>query len=242
MSPAAHDQMRTAEEQYWWYAVLHRLVLAEMEARVPSGARVLDAGCGTGGMMARLLPWEMLGVDVSPAAVAHCQKRGLRRVTPASVNELPFTDASMDAVLSLDVLYHEQVDENRALAEMSRVLKPGGILILNLPAFECLRGAHDRAVCGTRRYTACHVREQLRLHNLEVDMIHYWNAWLFLPLLAWRRWSYHAAEARSDLRSLAAFLQTTMTRLSLLDARLSRRFRVPFGSSVFAVAHRSVIA
>jgi len=239
MSPAEHDLLRGAEEQHWWYAVLHRLVLAEMEARVPTGLRVLDAGCGTGGMMARLLPWEMLGVDVSPAAIAHCQRRGLRRVTPASVNELPFPDASMAAVLSLDVLYHEQVDEDRALAEMSRVLKPGGTMILNLPAFECLRGAHDRAVCGARRYTACHVRERLRLHNLEVDMIHYWNAWLFLPLLAWRGWSRHAAEARSDLRPLPDSLNAALTELSLLDARLSRHLRLPFGSSVFAVARRS---
>jgi SAM-dependent methyltransferase len=242
MCPSEHDLMRKAEEQHWWYRVLHRLVLKELETRLPLGSRLLDAGCGTGGMIAILPKWQTFGVDVSNTAISHCLRRELPRITPANVNELPFADASMDAVLSLDVLYHQQVDESRALAEMRRVLKPGGILLLNLPAFECLRGAHDHAVCGTRRYTVCHVREMLTLHSLKVDMIHYWNAWLFLPLLAWRRWSRRLSSQRSDLFYLPAFIHSALTQISLLDASLCRHAQIPFGSSVFAVAYRTELS
>ncbi|MES2598945.1 MAG: class I SAM-dependent methyltransferase [Verrucomicrobiota bacterium] len=239
MSPAEHEIMREAEEQHWWYAVLHQLVLAEMRTRVKPGAAVLDAGCGTGGMMARMAGWDAKGVDISPAAVWHCQERGLHEVTQASVCELPFPDASFDLVLSLDVLYHQQVDDISALKEMARVLRPGGILILNLPAMECLRGAHDAAVCGSRRYTVCHMRNLFRAHRLTVKMIHYWNAWLFLPLLAWRWWSRHAPKGRSDLRRLPTWVNRTLMMAGHLDARLCRYVRPPFGSSVFAVVHRS---
>jgi len=238
MSPAEHDILRAAEDTHWWYAVLHRLVLLEMQARVPNGASVLDAGCGTGGMMSQLKNWDMHGIDLSPAAISHCQQRGLKQVQCASVHDLPFETASFDCVLSLDVLYHEQIHEAQALDEMVRVLKPGGIMILNLPAFECLRGSHDRAVCGVRRYTACHVRERLLFHSLEVDMIHYWNAWLFLPLLVWRqRTRQRAADPqRSDLRQPPFWLNQALTHLGWLDARLCRRLRFPLGSSLFSVA------
>lgn len=239
MTPAEHDLLRTAEEEHWWYAVLHDLVLGEMMTRVRRGAAVLDAGCGTGGMMARLGAWDTKGVDISPAAIAHCRQRGLAHATQASVSALPFADASFDAVLSLDVLYHEQVDEASALDEMARVLRPGGLLILNLPALDCLRGAHDAAVCGTRRYTVCHVREKLRARTLEVEMTHYWNAWLFLPLLVWRWWSRHARESRSDLRSMPGFLNRALMAAGHLDARACRHLQPPFGSSVFAVARRA---
>jgi SAM-dependent methyltransferase len=238
MPPAEHDILRTAEDEHWWYAVLHRLVMKEMQARVPHGERVLDAGCGTGGMMKLLTNWDIHGIDIAPAAIAHCQQRGLKQVIQASLHELPFESASFDAVLSLDVLYHEQVDEHRALDEIARVLKPGGIFIMNLPAFDCLRGAHDHAVRGARRYTACQVRDRLLFHNLSVDMMHYWNAWLFLPLLVWRRWTrLRPHSARSDIRQLPAWLNASLTHLGRLDACASRRLGF-IGSSVFTVAHR----
>jgi SAM-dependent methyltransferase len=238
MCPAEHDILRAAEDAHWWYAVLRRLVRKEMQARVPRGSRVLDAGCGTGGMMAQLTEWDMHGIDIAPWAIRHCQERGLSQVTQTSLHELPFESASFDAVLSLDVLYHEQVDEHRALKEMARVLKPGGVLIMNLPAFDCLRGAHDHAVGGVRRYTACKVRERLLIHNLSVDMTHYWNAWLFLPLLVWRRWTRMRPDSvRSDVRRVPAWLNSALTHLGWLDARASRRLHL-IGSSVFTVAHR----
>lgn len=239
MTAAEHDILRTAEEHHWWYAVLHRLVLSELSRRIPPGAAILDAGCGTGGMMSRLYDWDAQGVDLSPAAITHCQSRGLEKTMQASVSELPFADASFDAVLSLDVLYHRQVDEPAALKEMTRVLKPGGFLLINLPAFNCLRGAHDKAVCGSRRYTVCHVRKKLREHNLNPDMTHYWNAWLFLPLLLWRWWTRFDGAARSDLRSMPAWVNRALTATGHVDARLSRHLALPFGSSVFAVARRS---
>lgn len=235
MQAAEYETLRTQEDHHWWYAVLHWLVQRELEQRLASGARVLDAGCGTGGMMARLGRWQADGIDVSERAVELCHQRGIRQVRCGSVQDLPWEAEIFDAVISLDVLYHSQVDEEVALHEMLRVLKPGGILVLNLPAFDCLRGSHDVAVCGVRRYKACHVRQWLESHSLEAKMIHYWNAWLFLPLLARRR--CHRSTA-SDLRALPVWLNAGLAAAGKADAWVCRTLGVPWGSSVFAVVHK----
>src|SRR4029078_12981412 len=97
-------------------------------------ARILDAGCGTGGMMEVLRrehpAWQISGLDFSPRPTEHTRQRGLTEVTQGSVDALPYADASFDAVVSLDVLYFDGVDEGKAMSEFDRVLKPGGGLRL----------------------------------------------------------------------------------------------------------------
>lgn len=243
MRAAEYDTMRAVEDRHWWYAILRRLVLHALAGQLPPRGHVLDAGCGTGGMLAflceRIRCLDFAGVDMSAQAVQHCLRRGLTTVRQGTVHEMPFGAGDFDAVLCLDLLYHKEVEEERALAEISRVLRPGGLLVLNLPAFDCMRGSHDAAVCGSRRYKVCHVRSLLEHHSLKVEMIHYWNAWLFLPLLVWRRWSRkNVVSATSDVRLPAPWLNGLLTRAGRLDAWLCRAFHLPFGSSVFAVARK----
>lgn len=246
MQAPEYDIMRAAEDRHWWYAILHRLVLRALAYRLPPRGQVLDAGCGTGGMLdylrARIRCVDVAGIDASAAAVGHCQQRGLTTVRQGTVHELPFVAEDFDAVLCLDLLYHADVEEEGALAEICRVLRPGGLLVLNLPAFDCLRGVHDAAVCGVRRYNMCQVRSLLEQHNLHLEMIHYWNAWLFLPLLVWRRWSLNSsATTVSDVRLPAPWLNALLTGVGWLDAWLCRCLHLPFGSSVFAVARRNIL-
>jgi len=240
MDEREHDLLRQVEDHHWWHRVLHYQALRALR-ELPPGSRVLDAGCGTGGMLRYLTNFEAHGVDLSPHAVKLCHERGLRQVEQASVHDLPFPDGKFDAVLSLDVLYHANVNESRALVEMRRVLKPDGMLVLNLPAFDCLRGAHDLAVRGVRRYKSCHVRSLLESHSLRVEMIHPWNAWLFPPLLFWRQWSRmtskkHPESSVSDLRLDLGKMNSLLFLTGIFDAWLCRMLGVPFGTSIFAVA------
>ena len=232
MPPDEHDRLRALEDTHWWYGVLHSLVMREIEG-LPRDANVLDVGCGTGGVLAKVDRWDAQGIDVSPHAIRHCRQRGLRAVQVASVHDLPFDDASFDLVLCLDVLYHQSVDEDLALKEMMRVLRPGGRLVFNVPAFDFLRGGHDDRVCGVRRYTASHMRRLLERHSLMPMMLHYWNAWLVLPLLLRRRWG---RSTDSDLHPLPRWLNALLHIGGRLDAAAGRWFRVPVGSSVFGYA------
>ncbi|MHB1080071.1 MAG: class I SAM-dependent methyltransferase [Prosthecobacter sp.] len=246
MKAAEYDLMRAVEDRHWWYAVLRGLVQDALVGRMPPHGRLLDAGCGTGGMLEFLQGTmgglELAGVDVAEDAVRHCHQRGLSTVQSGAVEALEFEDAVFDAVLSLDVLYHAGVNEEKALAEMGRVLRPGGLLVLNLPAFDGLRGSHDVVVSGARRYTICQVRMLLQHSSLAVEMIQYWNAWLFLPLLVWRRLSRMKAEQEptweSDLKLTPAWMNSLLAGMGRVDAGLCRKLRLPFGSSVFAVARK----
>jgi SAM-dependent methyltransferase len=250
MLPAEYDTLRANEDTHWWYRVLHHQVTTVLRQRLASNANLLDAGCGTGGMLTCLHQHfpalNSTGVDDSPFAINHCKARGLTTVRKATVNNLPFTANTFDAVLSLDVLYHRDVNPESAMREMVRVLKPDGMLILNLPAFQCLAGSHDQAVGGARRYNFSDVRSLLHQQHLHLALIHYWNAWLFFPLLIWRLFSRScppaSTPARSDLIPLAPKLNRCFTRLGSLDAALCGQWHIPFGSSIFVVATKPTVA
>lgn len=242
-----YDTMREVEDGYWWYQVLRQITVEEVS--MCSGGRgrlkLLDAGCGTGGTLdwiaKRHGDFELHGVDLSTLAVEHTKKRGFTNVEVSSVETLPYPDNFFDGLVSLDVLYHEGLDEEKALAEFYRVLKPGGFLILNLPAFDALRGRHDIAVGGARRYTANQVRFLTHQQGFTTAKIHYWNAWLFFPILLWRRFTLWITregdpDAKSDLKPLSLSLSRILRRIGLVDAKMSAALGIPFGTSVFSVA------
>ena len=107
-------------------------------------------------------------------------------VVAGTINAMPFADASFSVVVSLDVLSHAAVDPKQALAEMLRVLQPGGMLIVNLPAFEWLRSAHDTRVQNARRFTTRSAAALLTEAGMQRVRPHYWNS-LLLPMMMLRR-------------------------------------------------------
>ncbi len=175
VSRTEHDIMRSVEDHYWWYQALRQHVASSIAPVAPTFS-LLDAGCGTGGMLKMVrekFPLaDLTGVDQSEHAVELTAGRETgAKLVPASVHELPFPQDSFDFVLSLDVLSHAGVDDALALHEMHRVLRPGGRLILNLAAFDFLKGAHDSAVDVDRRYTQRQVRTLLEGADFAVERL-----------------------------------------------------------------------
>jgi ubiquinone/menaquinone biosynthesis C-methylase UbiE len=245
MKPLEHDIMRSVEDHYWWYQALREHVVNSISPAVPTFS-LLDAGCGTGGMLAtlrRAFPAaDLTGIDESEHAIELCRERQTgARLQQAGVHELPFPSATFDFVLSLDVWINEGVDDALAAHESHRVLREGGKLILNLAAFEFLRGAHDKAVGAVRRYTRPQVRTLLEGANFEIERLTYWNFTLTPPIALMRWFSRRelaAGEARSDFRPLPSFANTFLKRLTALELTASRHLSLPFGTSVFAVARK----
>lgn len=234
--------MRAVEDNHWWYRALRGHVLACL-GPPPREFALLDAGCGSGGMLARLREQfpraQLTGLDISADALHLTSDRATgAELFRGSVDQLPFADATFDFIVSLDVLYHRDVDDRKGLGEMHRVLRPGGILLVNLPAFDFLRGRHDVAINTARRYTRPHLTYLLRETNFTIENLTFWNMTL-LPLIALFRWlSRGAKETHSDLSTPPSVMNAILGRIARSELALSRRCALPFGTSLFAIARK----
>ncbi|MDE3091533.1 MAG: class I SAM-dependent methyltransferase, partial [Chloroflexota bacterium] len=187
MRPEEYRVMFELEDAFWWYRGLRVLLTALIERYVAASPPplILDAGCGTGANLRLLETYgHALGIDISEQALAFCRARGIPgdRVMQASVTELPFRAARFDLAVSFDVICNI-VDDVGAFAEVCRVLKPGGIFIVQLPAYQWLWSRHDVAVGHKWRYTARSVRDKLTRAGFAIDRITHVNTGFF-PFVA----------------------------------------------------------
>ena len=128
-----------------------------------------------------------MGIDLAPEAISFCRERGLNNVRQGDIRTLPFPDASFDAVICSSVLYHQWVsDIEGAVREMHRVLRPGGALLINVPAFPFLHSAHDEAVMTARRFRKREIRQLLQKQNFKIRRLTYWTTFLFPLAIAAR--------------------------------------------------------
>lgn len=239
-----YQRMFEAEQTQWWYAGMRAISFALLDgalaARAQGGPlRILDAGCGTGNNVRHLGErGRATGVDLSDEALRFCRTRGVE-VVRAELLALPFPAGTFDCVTSFDVLYHRWVrDDRAAVAEMVRVLRPGGLLLLRVPALMMLWGGHDEAVHSRHRYTRSEVVRLLAGSGLEVLRASYGNT-ILLPLVALRRGLDRLTGRQgSDVAFLPPPLEWAFRSLLQLEARIVRRASLPVGASVFALARR----
>jgi SAM-dependent methyltransferase len=234
-----YERMYDAEDRQWWYAGMRAISLALLRPQLSPGARILDAGCGTGRNLEEFAVWARpSGVDLSEEALRFCRRRGV----PAArgrVQALPFPQDAFDAVTSFDVLYHRWIeDDAAAVAELVRVLRPGGVLLVRVPALKLLWGAHDAAVHSRHRYNSAEVRALLESQGLRVVKLSYANTLLF-PVIALRRLLDRlTGREGSDVGFLPAPLEWAFGSLLRLEARVLPRLSFPVGASVFALARK----
>jgi SAM-dependent methyltransferase len=236
MEQAEYALMDAAEDHMWWYRALHRRLA---QALVGVHGSVLDAGCGTGGLLARLRAerpdlWPA-GVEWAEAAAARAAAKSGAPVACGSVNALPFADATFDAALAADLLCHGAVEPAVALAEMRRVLRPGGRLVVNMPAYAWLLSVHDRKVHNVRRCSARALSTMLRSAGFVRIRAGYWNS-LLLPLMVAQRKFLARHATTSDVAPFPPSLDAMLHAVTEIERRLP--FRLPAGGSVLATAER----
>ncbi len=241
MLKGEYEVMRSVEDRLWWYRGLRDHVINALGPTTPN-FKLLDAGCGTGGMLALLrqkFPNAMLtGIDASERALELTRARDTgATLLQGSTAELPFADAEFDYALSLDVLITRGLDDRRAVAELHRVLRPRGKLIVNVAAFDFLRGSHDVATAMGRRYTRARLARVLAGAGFRDYRMTYWNMSL-LPAVALVRWASRrkVGHVRSDLKPLWPPANALLTALVKTELAISRIVPLPFGTSLFAVA------
>ena len=178
------------EETHWWFSGRRRLFARELaRGGVTARACALDTGTSAGTnlrMLKQLGFRNVTGLDISEDAIAFCEAKGLGPVEQGDICAMPFADDSFDLVLATDVIEHVEEDDG-ALREIARVLRPGGALLLTVPAFELLWGLQDRVSKHKRRYRLKPLAEKLTVAGLRVQRAYYFNYLLFLPTLLMRR-------------------------------------------------------
>ena len=232
-----YRKLSEVEDRMWYFRALNRRMAYWLARLLPAGpGRVLDAGCGTGGLIKALHAanpaWQATGLDFMPLACTLARERTGVEIVQGSITELPFADGTFDAVVSADVVCQVE-DGARALREFARVVRPGGTVLVNVPAYRWLWSYHDDTCETKHRYTRPELAGLFRAAGLGVDFASYANL-LPLPLIAARRKLFRPVQPTSDVQLYPAPVETGFAALAGLEFAWQRAgLASPAGSSVF---------
>ena len=241
------------EESFWWFAGMREITSVLLAPVLPRSRDrlILDAGCGTGGMLSWLARFagrgRVVGIDVVPSALRFCRERRHTHLAQASAMHLPFADSTFCLVTSFDVLVQlpgEGADE-QAIREMYRVLRPGAVAFVRVAAYQWMRSGHDEALGTQRRYTLGALTERMESAGFSIVRATYANT-LLLPAAALRRLVLKRvglADRGSDVKPLPPKLQwlnRALVSALVCEARILRspRASLPAGLTAICVAEK----
>lgn len=243
--------IKIEEDRHWWFASRTRAITGLLDRYLaPDASRlVLDVGCGAGNMAHHLaLYGQVIGVDPNPKPLVVARQRGLR-VYESSADSLPFPDAMFGLVALLDTVEHV-ANEAGVFAECYRVLKPGGFLIVTVPAFMWLWSQNDDLNAHQRRYTAPELDQKLAAQGFHVEHISYNNFFVF-PLAAGRillRRGHAEPQLASphfddeayqvEMEQASPLVNRVLEQVGIVEANLMQRVTLPAGTSIICLARR----
>ena len=252
MRPVDHLLRATAlaEARHFWFRGFRGFVtpLLHQATEGLSDVRLLDCGCGTGANLELLSHFgRAYGFDLTASGLLAGRQQGRTRLARASVAAAPFPGNAFDVVTSFDVLYALEPDvEQAAVAEMYRMTRPGGFLLVNVAAMESLRGNHSVLSHERRRYSRASLRTLLTGAGFTIERLTYTNASLFVPMLAARtlqRWrglsaGDDAEDVDREITVPSAPVNALLTGVLRLEGLWLRVADNPFGSSLLCLARK----
>jgi ubiquinone/menaquinone biosynthesis C-methylase UbiE len=233
---AEYRRMAEVEDTHWWYRSTRALLRQLLDPLLPSGGRFADVGAGTGATGAWLAErGDLVAVDFEPAALElHRERHPSVAVAAADVAALPFADRSFDALLCVTVLCHRSIPSPRAaVAELARVVRPGGIVCLWEPGVRRLRRAHDRVTHTARRFSRRDLADLLTTNGLVLHRSTGAYAYLVPPAAV--KALAERGDTSSDLDRNPGGLGGALGAAAALEQRLLRHVDLPAGLSVVAV-------
>lgn len=243
MEIAEYKNIFKHESTHFFYITIHNLVLSLLKNYAPKKEKlnILDAGCGTGLLAKKLSAFgEVIGIDVSNEALKFAKLRKIR-IKKASISKLPFSDNTFEVIVSIDVIYHREITNDQiALNELFRVLKPNGILILRVPAYEWLNLAHDKLVYTGRRYSRKNLYDKLLKAKFKVEKISFVNA-IILPLAILQfiqEKIFYPKKLVSSIKPVPKYINKLLILILSLEAMLIEKTDLPFGIGLITVARK----
>jgi SAM-dependent methyltransferase len=242
VDPAVYDILYDVEGRHWWYVarrrILEKVLGSVIASGVPKGI-LYDLGCGVGANLPVLKRFgETVGVDASSQAVAYCRQKGHENVVLGDLDALrDLPEESGSIVLLADVIEHLD-DESACLSAAWRLLKPGGALIVTVPAFEFLWSPMDDLVHHRRRYRE-ETLQRVLAALFEVEYTTYFNTLLFAPVMVGHWFERILGRNGADGGSVPpAPINRLLRGVFSLEASVLGRARLPFGVSLLAIARK----
>jgi 2-polyprenyl-3-methyl-5-hydroxy-6-metoxy-1,4-benzoquinol methylase len=226
------SQLDEIERSHWWFAGRRAVILATLRRFVRPASRILDFGCGAGGLTAELAcVYDVVGVDFSAPALEVARGRGLNVQLLKSSDALP---SGFDAVCAFDVIEHVD-DDTAELRRLAAAVRPGGVVMVTVPAYRLLWGQMDNVAGHRRRYRLRGLERVMRAAGLTRLHASYFNMWLFPAIAAGRLAGFPRENHEIDMppRPLNAALRA----LFETEAPLASRATLPFGVSILFLAH-----
>jgi SAM-dependent methyltransferase len=240
MEKELYQRFYEIEDRHWWFVARKAIVLGLLKRFLPAAKApdIFDAGCGTGGMLKDLEKYgQLVGADASEEAVKFCRLRGFE-IAQCSVLDIPFQAGSFDVVLGLDLIEHLD-DDMGALRELYRVCRPGGLLVVTVPAFQFLWSHHDELNHHKRRYTRGQLRHRLTSASFQVLRSSYFNSYLFPCMLAGRMFGGGVGqEPGMELSLPHRAINRFLSGVFAAELPLLKRVDLPVGGSILAIARR----
>jgi SAM-dependent methyltransferase len=242
MDRKVYDRMNELETRHWWFVARRRIIAALVERRLGGrhDARILEAGCGSGGNLAMLGSFGQVDAfEYDAAARDHArEKSGLPVEFGALPDGVPFDDRRYDLIGLFDVLEHIEADR-ASLATLAGRLSDRGAILVTVPAFPFLWSRHDERHHHFRRYTRASLAEVARAAGLKVSYSGYFNFFLFPAAVAARALKRMTGSETPDDRMPAGPVNAVLTRVFGLERHLVGRVRLPVGLSLAAVLEKA---
>jgi SAM-dependent methyltransferase len=246
MDKELYNKHYEAERKVWWFIGRRYLISKNIFRIWKSGSKpkILDFGCGTGGMLDELKDVaETYGCDTEQLAVEFCQKRGLKNITKLENNNIPYENNFFDVITAMDVLEHID-DDKRAMSELKRILKSSGKLLITVPAFMFLWTTRDERLHHFRRYTKNELKSKLSSSGFKINKCSYMHSFYFLPLLLIYKIKKlfgkkdNAADIKTDFSYVPGPVNKILTGMLILEAFWLKYLNMPFGVSLFCIAEK----
>lgn len=243
MNDEAYAIEAAVQQTHWWFAGRRQLLRQLLHGLGPQPSwRILEVGCGTGANLPVLIDagvQQVVGCDYALLALKHCAAHARRAaLLQTEARALPFESSTFDVVVAADVLEHLD-DDTAALGEFERVLKPGGYLLVTVPAFPFMWGPQDVVAQHKRRYLRGDLVGLIARSGLQVRRCFHFNYLLMLPIwLARKVLLASRARVRSENEINTAWLNNLLTRIFAADVMTAVHLRPRWGVSLCLVASK----
>ena len=248
MDKQYEKQYHELEKTHWWFVSRRRKLLSLLH--LSPEKTYLDIGCSSGVLLQEMLEngacyVNVYGVDISPEGIQRCQSKGLKNTYVMDATHLDLPENYFDYIIASDCLEHIH-DDCTALKNWYRALKPGGVIIVFVPAYQFLWSLHDVVNHHHRRYTHAELYKKFKAAGFSVRRTGYWNFTLFFPIALFRllrngmsRLGFGEGTPVADLKSTSAPINTLLKALLSIENRVMEMIRLPIGVSTFCISEKA---